>query len=325
MHYLIILFLGGIFIFSCQEKPKMPVIVLDPDLEQINTAINRDSLNPELWFLKASLLNHKGYAPEAMGAVQKAILLKPSPQYYHLLADLQLDQFQSREALATLEQAAATFPDSVYTLLKLSEFQLILKQHDASIQTINKILVKNPTQAEAFFMLGMIFKETGDTVRAINSFQTAVEQDATLKDGWIELGHLFAARAHPLAALYYENAIRLDTADVQAWFAKAYYLQQIDSLSQARAIYERIIFQDEKYLDAYFNLGLLLLAADSLDLAEHRFYQLTQLEVQNPRGYYYRGIVWINKGDLTKAKEYFRQAANLDSKYKDALRQYEAL
>ncbi len=325
MHRLIILFFGGIVLFSCQGKPKPPVTMLDPDLEQINAAILGDSLNPNLWFVKASLLQHKGYVAEATDAIRVAINLKPAPQYYHFLADLQLDHLQSREALQTMEQAAATFPDSVNTLLKLSEFQLILKQHDASIQTINKILAKNPAQAEAFFMLGMNFKEIKDTVRAINSFQTAVEQDAMLKDGWIELGHLFAAKAHPLASLYYENAIRLDTTDVQAWFAKAYYLQQIDSFSQARSIYERIILQDEKYLDAYFNLGLLFLAADSLDQAEHRFYQLTQLEIQNPRGYYYRGIVSKNKGDQAKAKEYFRQAANLDSKYKDALRQYEAL
>lgn len=321
-----LLVLGSIFWWSCQS-PTSPAsgAALDPDLEAIRTAIKADSLNAELWFLEAVLLQDRGYTVEAIEDAQKAISLQPQARYYHYLADVQLDYMRSREALQTMEQATTAFPDSLHTWLKLSEFQLILKQYAASIQTINKVLTKFPAQAEAFFMLGMNFKEMGDTARAINSFQTAVEHDARLKDGWIELGHLLAAQANPLATLYYDNAIRLDTTDVQAWFAKAFYLHQLDSFSTARNIYERIITQDETYLDAYFNLGLLFLGHDSLDLAEHRFYQLTQLDLQNPRGYYYCGQVWKEKGDAQKAKDYFRQAASLDAKYKDALKQFEAL
>ena len=87
-----------------------------------------------------------------------------------------------------MERAVALYPQRIATLLKLSEVQLILKQHNTALETIDRILRIDPQNPEAYFMFGMIFKEMGDTARAVNSFQEAVELDADLIDAWINLG-----------------------------------------------------------------------------------------------------------------------------------------
>jgi len=109
------------------------------------------------------------------------------------------------EAIKDLKKALSydstnvIYPERVPTLLKLCEFQLILKKHDESINTINNILKVEPLNANAFFMLGLNFKELGNVDRAIGSFQTAVENDPDLVDAWINLGQLHAQKKSNLA------------------------------------------------------------------------------------------------------------------------------
>jgi len=101
-----------------------------------------------------------------------------------------------------------TEPDRIPTLLKLSEFQHILKDYQSSISTINEVIRLQSFNAEAFFMLGMNFRELGDLKKAKSSFQRSVELDADLTDGWIILGNIHEAEKDPLAKEYYDNAIR---------------------------------------------------------------------------------------------------------------------
>ena len=50
------------------------------------------------------------------------------------------------------------------------------------------------TIAKGYFLKGMCYKESGDTTRAISSFQTACEQDNQYYDAYVETGRLFAAK-----------------------------------------------------------------------------------------------------------------------------------
>lgn len=320
MKYLNLAFL--VLLLSCQSKDGPdtmdPVDEVVPFAE-LSAMIAQDSNNLKLLLMRAQLSYEQEYYDQAIKDLNKAKQLAPSRvSIRHRLADAYLDYYRSREALAVLEEAVQEFPDSTYTALKLSEFQFLLKQYDASLETVGNILLKEPSNAEAYFMMGQDFKAKQDTPRAINSFQTAVEYDRDLLDAWIELGNLFAGLDNPIAIQYFQNAIRVDSLDVFARFAMAYYLQtQGDTLSAIKE-YEKIIGIDYNYSDAFLNAGILYLQMDSLDHAYKKFDQMELLNKTDPRPYYFKGQIYQKRDDAEQAKKLYEQALRIYPDFTEA-------
>ena len=278
----------------------------------LNESIRADSTNAILYVERAKYYyDNEGY-DEAIADLQKALSMDSSQvEYYHLLADVYLDYFKSYQALKTLEKAADRFPQSILTLLKLSEFQLILKQHEASMRTINRILEQDPQEAEAYFMFGLNFEELMDTVRAINSYQKAVELDPDIVDAWIRLGQLHAALGNEIAVQFFDNAIRIKPGDPNPLFAKADYLTGRDDLEGALEVYRRLAIIDPQFSTAYFNSGLLYMDLDSFPKAVDQFDLAIKTAPTYAEAYYYRGIAQQMMNRMEEAREDFEQALRL--------------
>jgi len=233
----------------------------------------------------------------------------------HTLADVYMDYYKSRLALETMQRAAELHPDRILTLLKLSEFQLILQQYDESMATLDEIMKKDPQNAEAYFMFGMNFKDMGDTARAINSFQTAVEQDPDLIDGWMILGQLHADLGNDIAERYFDSAIEIAPQNVEVLHAKAFYLQEQNDLQGSLDLFRRIIQIDPQYEDAYYNAGLLYLDMDSIKRAQNQFNTALEVAPLHIRAYYHRGVANELLGKYEEAKADYEQALRLAPDY----------
>ncbi|MEN0003828.1 MAG: tetratricopeptide repeat protein [Bacteroidota bacterium] len=266
----------------------------------------------------AAYYDNDGY-DEAIFDLQRAIQLDSlNPDYFHLLADVYMDYFKSRLALATMEEAQKRFPERIPTLLKLCEFQHILKQYEESMKTIDQVLKLDPQNAEAYFMFGLNFRETGDPNRAINSFQEAVSIDPDLVDAWINLGQLYSDQNSPLAKTFFDNAIEVAPENILALHAKANYLSSQDDLTGAVAIYKKINILDPQYEDAFFNTGLLYLDLDSIAEAKAHFDMALKVSPTFIRAYYYRGVAYELQEQYPKAKADYEQALRMAPNYEDA-------
>ncbi|MCB0563161.1 MAG: tetratricopeptide repeat protein [Phaeodactylibacter sp.] len=291
----------------------------NPAIDGLSTEIAQNPNDAELYAERGRLFYENDGFDEAIRDLDKALSLdSTNVDYLHLLADVYLDYFQSRRGLKTMERAAELYPDRIPTLLKLSEFQLILKQYEESMKTIDRILKIDPQNAEAFFMFGMNFKELGDTVRAINSFQKAVEYDSDLVDGWIHLGQLYATLGDPLAMRYFDNAIRVAPENINALHARADYLSDIGELSEAIEMYRRISRADPQYEEAYFNSGLIYMDMDSIEQARKQFDITIQTSPTHIRAYYFRGLAQEMLGNEQAAKADYEQALRLAPNFEKA-------
>ena len=322
-------FLISLTLIGCKPSPKDSLSnqrdnpYIDPNLARISQMIEQNPNDPDLWFDRASLFYEQEAYDEAIEDLRKAIEIDSlKPRFYHLLSDTYLDYYQSRRALTTMEDVVKLFPNRVPSLLKLSETQFILKQYIESISTLNRVIRVDPQNAEAYFMLGMNFRETGDEERATNSFQTATEMDPELIDAWIILGSLYEDREAPEALQYYENALRVDSLNIQALHSKAFYLQNHEDIAAALKIYKKINRIDPQYVDAYLNAGILRLEQDSIDLAFEQFNILANIDPSNYLAYYYRGFCHELRGEYGNAKNDFQSTLNI---YPDFERAQEAL
>ncbi|HMQ49368.1 MAG TPA: tetratricopeptide repeat protein [Saprospiraceae bacterium] len=292
----------------------------DPAIDALSVQIAENPNNPALYAERARLFYENDGYDEALLDLDKALLLdSTNVDYLHLKADVYLDYFRSRQALMVMEKAAELFPDRIPTLLKLSEFQMILKQNTESMKTIDRVLQIDPQNAEAYFMFGMNFKETGDTIRSINSFQKAVELDADMVDAWILLGQLYHIRGdNKLALSYLDNAIRVAPDYVDAWHAKADYYSDLGQLQAAIDTYSELQRIAPQYKEAYFNSGLIYLDLDSLAAAKKQFDIAVKISPTYIQAYFYRGLTAEMLGDRAAAKVDYEQALRLAPSYTNA-------
>ena len=160
----------------------------DPALAKLNDLVAQNPNNDSILYLRARAYYELDAYDEAIRDLSKAIQIDSmQPAYYHLLGDALLDYARpgdSKRALDVMELAAQRFPTRYATLLKLSEFQLIVRQHSEALKTLDKILQRDPQNAEAFFMAGRIALD-GRALRAAVRGRTNanVTLRKTLPDG----------------------------------------------------------------------------------------------------------------------------------------------
>ncbi len=299
----------------------------DPTIDRLTEAIKENPNDPDLYLQRSEIFyNHQAYDQAIADLARVMKLDSMNLRAHHLLADVYMDSYQSARALQTMQRAAMLYPDSINTKLKLSEFQLILKQYDGALNTIADIMKISPGNPEGLFMLGIVYRDQGKTDLAIGAFQAAVERNPDITEAWVILGDLMDRTHNPLAIQYFDNAIRVSPKNVAAWHAKAYYLQNNGKMDEALAIYRQIHTLDAQYPEAYLNAGILLMYKDSLDKAMTEFNILSQIDPSNAAAWFYKGKTYHLKGQIDQAKASYEQALRLDPDYdqaKDGLKELE--
>lgn len=144
--------------------------------------------------------------------------------------------------------------------LKLAELYLLIRAYQDAINTVNAALKIDAQLAKAYFLKANIYRESGDTAKAISSYETALEQNPQLYDAQYDLGLIYAARLNPLALTFFEHVIQAQPNDSAVKYAYAFTLQQLNRPAEALQAYNALIKQFPMYADAYYNLGAMYFA-----------------------------------------------------------------
>jgi tetratricopeptide (TPR) repeat protein len=291
----------------------------DPVIDKLSIEIAENPDDAELFFLRGEQFYKKELFDEAIGDLNTALSLDSlQADYYHLLSNAYMDYFKSKQSLQVMEKAAKLFPDRILTLLKLSETQMILKKFEDMNVTLRRIISKDPQNAEAYFMMGLLLRETGELDKAKNALQSAVEFDAELIDAWLILGSIYEDEQNPLALTYYKSATEINPQDVQALHSLAFYYQNNDNVDKALDTYREINLINKNYRDAYLNAGILYLEKEDLVNAKEQFEILVGIDPKFFLAYYYRGLVNEQLGEIESAKNDYQTCLNFNPKYERA-------
>ena len=237
---------------------------------------------------------------------------------HHALADAYLDGMQSRKALEVMERAASQFKDSIQTQLKLSEYQVILKQYPSALTTLNYIHSKYPSNADAFLMKGIALKEQGDTLAAIRAFQNATREEPAMLDAWLNAGQLAGHLQDQDALAYFDAGLRVKPDDLALLAAKAQYLAYRKEAKAAIEVYRQLLKGEPDHSQTYFELGLIYLDLDSLMKSKDHFNLAIQTEPLYSRAYFYRGVTFELLEEKERALSDYQQAYHLNPADEDA-------
>ncbi len=309
-----------IIAIQCKEKEpvdnsvqlKADAYSKDPVLAELTKNIEADPKNPEFWAARAQAFYERDAYDEAIGDMSAAMMIDSiNVDYHHLLADIYIDYYKSRMALNTLLRAVSLHPEHIPTLLKLAELQLILEMQKESMQSVEKVLMLDPENSDAYIMLGLNFKEIGDTAMAVGSFKKAVNYDPDKISAWINMGQLQAARNVAQAEQYFNTAIRLDSLNTNTWLCKADYHWEKGDREKALETYKKIIEIDHRMPDAYYNSGLVYLEMDSLEKALKHFDLTAEINPLFFKAYYYKGLTLEKLGKPEEARKFYQQSLNM--------------
>ena len=83
-----------------------------------------------------------------------------------------------------------TFPDDPIPVLKISKFFLIIKDYKKCFEYVTKAHQMDKNNPEAFFIQGFALMETGDTVKAVENYKSAVELNQNYFEAFMQLGDM---------------------------------------------------------------------------------------------------------------------------------------
>jgi tetratricopeptide (TPR) repeat protein len=231
-------------------------------------------------------------------------------------ADVQLKKENFSASFSCLEKARALDSTNIEVNLKLSQFYLFLKQWEPAIARANDALKVDRTNAKAYFLKGMAFKDFGDTTKAISNFQTAIEQDANFYEPFIQLGLISTAKHDSSALAYYNNALLLKPASTEALYGKAWFYQSHGKWNPALELYQLIPSDATQYFSAQYNCGYLFFNAKDYKRALKFFNEAAKYKI--PKAQYMKGLTFDAIGQKDSAQFYYRRCLAIDSTYAEA-------
>lgn len=313
------------FASGCREnKPQSPSLpVGEADVALLSELIRKNPQNDSLVFLRAKLFMAENILDSAIADLQKAISLNgKNPDYYSLWSEASLLANDSKTALHALDTALSVLPDHVQLLQEKVRLQLILRQYMEGMATLDHLFLIDPQNAYGYYLAGHIFIESGDTGRAVNSYQKAVDIDPELRQAWIQLGDVLSHMKNPICIRYYDNALRIDSSDIETRHNKAYALQMLGRIEEAIAQYRDNISRDSSYELSYYNLGILYKNRDSLTQAIEMLSGSIALNPEEASTWYARGECHAKLKNKPAALEDFKKASALrpeETRYKKAI------
>lgn len=287
-------------------------------LDSINKVILEDPNNPNLYFERAKIHYFEKDVASSLSDVGRAMSLDSlNPDYYMLLADLKLISKQSRESKEALEKAHTIAPKNVDVLLKLGELFMVVQDADASFKYLNDALKIDIHNARAYQLKGFNYKYLRDTLNALSSFQTAIEQDPNDYDSYFQIGLFYANINNPLAEDYFNNALKVRPNSLEALYAKGLHFQEMGKTREALDVYNEIIALNPKYFNAYYNRGYVyLLQLQNYDSAAYEFQRAIDFGPKNYfEAYYNLGLAFEQKKDLVKATAAYRNSLDINPQY----------
>jgi tetratricopeptide (TPR) repeat protein len=290
--------------------------VIPEDAKELSKLIDANPENAENYYLRARVYFNQKYLDRALADIEDAIRYNPQfPLYYFYKGKILYAMNRTLEASKAYEQAIALDGKYEEAQMRLAELYFVTKEHEKSVNLLNTVIAANPQNPDAQFFKAMNQKETGDTARAVASFQKALDLDPTYYDAAVQLGLLFASKKDRLALEYFNAALRIQPKSEEVYFARAYFYQLQKEYKKALMDYRKVIDINPSSYTAYYNVGVINFDAVKMDEALRSFDICVRMNPDYLPAYYMRGLVYEYKGNKESARINYQYVVDADPKY----------
>ena len=212
-----------------------PNIFEHPSVASITEQIKAKPKDASLYFKRAKALRALQEDSLALTDLNKSIQLDSSKaDYFSAIGELLFEHKDIDGSLHWFKRAIAIDPKDPVAHLKFAKMLMFINDNQKAFNEINVVLRKDPYNAEAYFLKGMVYKNMSDTNKAISSFQTSVQVDPAYQPSILQLAIIYAARKDTIALRYFDNAFATDTTQLVALHGKAMFYQEMGRMEKAK-------------------------------------------------------------------------------------------
>jgi tetratricopeptide (TPR) repeat protein len=217
-------------------------------------------------------------------------------------------------ALQTIRAAANEAPREADALYAAAVTLWREQQRDEAIKLMDEALRLKPDFAEALCMGGYMLSECGQPQSAMRFYRRALELDASLVVGHVNLGKLlFAAERLTEALASFATATMLAPHDPDAWCSRAGTLRELGRLEESVEAAKRALALRQDFPEAAINLGNALLKLDRSEEALEAYLRASKPGPCLPKALLGQGLTLRNLGRFSEAVTAFDGAAALGS------------
>jgi tetratricopeptide (TPR) repeat protein len=218
-------------------------------------------------------------------------------------------------ALQTTRAAANEAPRGPDALYAAAVALWRERRRDEAIKLMDEALRLKPDFAEAFCMGGYMLSECGQPQPAMRFYRRALELDASLVVGHVNLGKLlFAAERFTEALDSFAAATILAPHDPDAWCSRAGALRELGRLEESIEAAERALKLRDDFPEAAINLGNALLKLDRSEAAFGAYLRASKPGPCLAKALLGQGLTLRSLGRFSEAMTAFDGAAALGSR-----------
>lgn len=317
-----------VMLAACTSDPKPDADDQKPEsapvsrLDSVNTMLLDNPNSIDLFLERAELLMFMDSLDMALKDINRALRIdSTSAQAHHDLGQVHYFKRDIDLALEEFDLCIEYDAEHCPCLLKKAEIQMLLRQYEDALTLINSALRVDEFLPEAYYMKGLLYKESGDTNLAVSSYVTATELDPNFYDAYIQVGLLYASAHSDLAIEYYNSALDIAPNSVEALYAKGIFLQDHaqdhpSRLREAMEVYDEIQMVDTAFAAAPYNQGFIYLeylgeydsAATKFSLAINKYPMYFQ-------AFYNRGLCFESLNQLQRALNDYNKSLHVKPNY----------
>ncbi|MFT4680662.1 MAG: tetratricopeptide (TPR) repeat protein [Granulosicoccus sp.] len=316
-------------IVGCKTEPGSNVELVSGDttvvaanpFDSISALINESPNNADLLHERGKMFIAAGDLSVALGDLGRAIMIDSTQSDYFLtLSDIYFKGNKPAKSMTALKRAGAIAPNDPEVPLRLAEFYLYIQNYTEAVNATNEALALDNRNDRAYFLKGFCYKEVGDTMKAVEQFQRAVENNADYVDAYVELAILYDIKGDPVAEQYYQNALKVEPDSKEALYGLGLHYQDTDRLNEAMQTYTKLVQFHPDYSSAFYNMGFI-----NYEFVKDRNQALSYFDAAvqvNPdyiSAIYMRGLCFEALGDVSKAKREYQFALQKDPGFQLAL------
>jgi tetratricopeptide (TPR) repeat protein len=312
------------FLYSCGEDVKKTEKVVEVAtvseqtlaFKEVNAALKAEINNPTLYLKRSKLYMKYGDLSSAVNDLDRAIGIdSTASEYYLLKAELLKKQDKLKESKEVLDKVMYLDNDNLQARLELGYLALIARQYKQALDYADAVLKKDVYNAEAYFLKGMIFEDKRDTVKAISSYVTAIEQENDYYEAYMQVGLLSFDTDPKLGKEFIKNALRIDSNSMEALYAYGMISQESGDYNEAIETYYKIL-SIEEFREPHFNLGFIHQEYLKVyDVAIEHYTNAIRLEPKYIDAYFNRALCYEQLDKPQKAVEDLKVVLKLNPQH----------
>jgi tetratricopeptide (TPR) repeat protein len=278
--------------------------------------INEYPDNDEYYLERALALTKDHQYDLALNDIDEAITIQPSNVAYYLQkGDILFAANKTKGALEAYKLALKKFPRNEEALYKIGQFNLFVKKYPEAERNLRDLVRLNNSRADAFFLLGTVYKEMNDTVKALKEYLNCITVDPDFYNSYIQMGILLSEKNDTNAVAYFTNALRIDEFSDEAYYGRGLMYQKMGKTKLAVHDYRKTADINPTHKMAYYNIGNINAELGKYDMALEQFQIAVKFAPEFSNAWNRIAQIYELKGEYGKSKKYYEKCLQIDPNF----------